>query len=152
MRRVYEFTNVEIKIFNYFQNQFKQLNFLTHFNRNFRLWVDLNSSQKIKINVMIYHLKENFDVFVEQTTFKFVIKFILFFNHFFTNVETKYWSTKLKIVDLIWIIKRVHHLMQFVNRSTIVIIDHVVAIDISTQITLTSTNTNKLNFRLIRTS
>ena len=40
--------------------------------------------------------------------------------------------------------------MQFVNQSSIVIINHIVVINILTQTTLMSININKLNFRLIR--
>ena len=47
--------------------------------------------------------------------------------------------------------KRVHYFVQFANKFTIIIIDHVAVVNISTQIILLTTNVNKFNLRSIKT-
>ena len=65
-------------------------------------------------------------------------------------VEKRYWSTKLKMIELIWVIRRARHFIEIFRHVTIIFINHVVNVAIVKQITFTFNNTNKLNLRLIR--
>ena len=70
----------------------------------------------------------------------------------FNETKRNYWSTKLKIIDIVWIIKRIRHLIESTKMLFMIIyIDHFVVVFIFKQITLTINNTNKFNLRLIRT-
>ena len=81
------------------------------------------------------------------------MKFILFYSKYLTNVENRYWFTKLKIVDLIWFIRRIKHIIEiFVKSSIIIYTNYFVIVFIIQQIKLSSSSMNKLNFRLIRVS
>ncbi len=101
---------------------------------------------------MIYHVKD-FIVDNIKLIFHIFIEFILFLSRMLNTAEANYWSTELKVVDIIWIIKRVHHLIDFTDVSLIIIyIDHSTAISISRQTSFFTSSINKLNFRLMRIS
>ena len=56
------------------------------------------------------------------------------------------------MADLIWMIKRVRHMIEAATSTTIVFTDHAVNPSIIRQTTLSSSSTDKLNLRLIRAS
>ena len=99
--------------------------------------------------MIIYHLKfkTNFNNFK-----RFNIEFIMFLNRMFISTKKRYWFIKLKIIDLMWIIKRVRHFIEIFRYFIVVFIDHVVNINIVKQITFSFNNIDKLNLRLIKTS
>ena len=70
-----------------------------------------------------------------------------------TSIEIKYWFTKLKIVELMWLIKRIRHMIEIVNVTSQIIIytNYSIIINIVKQTKLSFNNTNKLNFQLIKT-
>ena len=80
---------------------------------------------------MIYHVK---DFIVDNTKLisRIFVKLILFLSRMLNTAETNYWSTELEVADIIWIIKRVRHLIDFTDVFSIIIyIDHSTAISIS---------------------
>ena len=69
------------------------------------------------------------------------------------EVERNYWSIELEIVDIVWIIRKIRHMIKFIEISSIIIYtNHFVAVSINRQITLTIFNSDKLNLRLVRAS
>ena len=80
------------------------------------------------------------------------MKLIFFFNYMLNKIEKRYWLTKLKIINFVWIIRRVQHIIKIIKQTIVIFIDHNINIFIVKQITLNSKNTNKFNFRLIRIS
>ena len=66
------------------------------------------------------------------------------------EIEKRYWLIKLKIIDFVWVIRRVRHIIKIVKYIIVIFIDYNVNIFIVKQITLSNNNTNKLNFRLIQ--
>jgi len=62
---------------------------------------------------MIYHMQNDHDDSLDHTVKENwqKIKFILFLSKLLTDAETQYWSTELKIACLIWIIKKIHHII-----------------------------------------
>ena len=76
------------------------------------------------------------------------IECILFLSYLLSPAETYYWSTKIKIACLVWVIKKIYHIMKSVKR-TIILSDHASTVDIATQISLNITLTVKLNLQLI---
>ena len=69
-----------------------------------------------------------------------------------TFVEEKYWLIELKIIDLIWLVKRIKHLIETFKHITIIYIDYVVNSFIIRQIKFINNNIDKLNMKLIRVS
>jgi hypothetical protein len=77
----------------------------------------------------------------------------MFLSKILISTKKKYWSTKLKMTNMIWIVKKIRHLIENSRKSlTIIFIDHFVLAEIIKQTFFTSFNTNKLNLRLIRAS
>ena len=77
----------------------------------------------------------------------------MFFSKLLISVEKNYWSIELKMTALIWIIKKVKHLIEFSKFSVIIQIDHSTTIDIYKQKLITNTNFFiRSNIRLIRVS
>ena len=98
---------------------------------------------------MIYHLKAdvNLDKFKRSD-----IEFILFLSRMLSEIETRYWSTELKMCDFVWIVRRIRHMIETIKNITMMFTDHAVNIFIVKQITMNSSNTNKLNLRFVRVS
>lgn len=97
---------------------------------------------------MIYHVRNEKMIFIRLD-----VQFILFLSRTLNSAEWNYWSTKLKVADLVWVIRKIRHMMKSTLRSlTIIYIDHAVAVTIAKQTSLITVNTDKLNLRLIQAS
>ena len=66
------------------------------------------------------------------------------------EIKKRYWSIELKIIDFVWIIRCVRHIIKIVKQIIVIFIDHNINIFIVKQITLSNNNINKFNFRLIQ--
>ena len=75
-----------------------------------------------------------------------------FFNRMFNEAETKYWPTEFEMVGLIWVIRKIRHLIETAKETTVISTDHAANISIIKQTTLASNNIDKLNFRSMRAS
>ena len=83
--------------------------------------------------------------------FKSIIEFILFLNRLFSSIETRYWFIELKIIDIIWILRKIRHLLNFSKQKSIVIfIDHDVVLNIIKQINMIIIFIDKLNLRFVK--
>ena len=103
---------------------------------------------------MIYHMQNNHDSSLNHTMKKNwqKMQLILFFNKLLTDAEIWYWSTKLKIVCLVWTIKKIHHMINESLADIMIWTDHFITIQIMKQMTLISSFTDKLNLHLVRAS
>ena len=144
-------THLEMKSFKSIQLALFKFVFLIHFNSKRILYVDLNFSKKKKIEVMIYHVHSDKMSFIEYSA-KRSVQSILFLSRLFTSVETRYWSIELELIELIWIFKKIRHLVEFSKQSTIIYTDHETALSIVKQTSLTTFSTDKFNLRLVRAS
>ena len=77
-----------------------------------------------------------------------------FFSWLLTSTKIRYWLIELKIVDIIWILKKIRYIIKASNQSIkiIIYIDHNVVFDITKQISFFTSFTNKFNFRLMKIS
>lgn len=69
-----------------------------------------------------------------------------------TDAETRYWPTELEVVGLVWVVKKIRHMIEAAVHTTIIYTDHSAAVSIVRQTSLNTTSTEKLNLRLIRAS
>ena len=82
-----------------------------------------------------------------------VIEFILFFSRLLTDAKTRYWLIELEFADIVWVLKKIRHLVDFSEqRFTIIFTNHDATLGIVKQISMTTIFTDKLNFRLVRVS
>ena len=101
---------------------------------------------------MIYHDRSNMKYSSNEYSKKANIQFILFLNRLLIDFEKRYWSIELKMTELVWIVKRIRHMIESVTKTTVIFIDHVANFSIVKQTTLNSENIDKLNFRFVRIS
>jgi hypothetical protein len=141
---LFQFIDRELKSFELVQFVFKNSQFLTHFNliRQFLINVDVF---KKDFETFVYHIKKKRD----DMTKSIAIKSIVFLNKILTSVEKRYWLTKLKIIAIIWIVKKLHHMIKAFKQSIIIWTNHSVTTIIIKQIKLSIINIDKLNLRLI---
>jgi hypothetical protein len=78
------------------------------------------------------------------------IELIVFLSKILIFVEKRYWSIELKIVAVIWVVKKLHHMIKTSKHSTIIWTDHSATTVIVKQTKLITFNTDKLNLRLIK--
>ena len=76
----------------------------------------------------------------------------MFFNRLLNFVETRYWFIEFELTELIWVLKKIRHLMKLTNTITIIYIDHDAAFDIAKQTTLITSSIDRFNLRLIHAS
>lgn len=78
---------------------------------------------------------------------------ILFLSRLLTDAETRYWPTELEIAGLVWVVKKIRHMIEATRSpTTIIYTDHSAAVSIVRQTSLNTVSTEKLNLRLIRAS
>ena len=145
-------TSLKLKFFRTLQSLLFESSYLIHYDRHRQLFVDLNVSKKFDFDAMIYHVKFFAKWNDKNYSSRKSLKSILFFNWFLIFAETRYWSTKLKIIDIVWVLKKIKHLMKSFFISIVIYTNHDVALNIIKQTTFTTFFIDKLNFRFIRTS
>ena len=154
--RMQHSTEKKIVSFRAIQTILSKPSYLIHVDSKRQLFIDLNVSKEFDFETMLYYLKE---IYLQKTFAKLskcdflsrhVIELVLFLSRLISSIESNYWSTELKIADIVWILKKVRHIVEVSFKSIIVYTDHDVALGLVKQITLITTSTNKLNLRLIR--
>ena len=137
--------------YQHLQKTFSKSNFLIHFSLYKSSFINVNAFKQMNIDVMIFHVIS--DSKNDETFDKNQIQSIMFLNKRLSSVETRYWFTKLEMTDVIWIVKKMRHLIKSCRKSLMSIFtNHAIIAEIVSQIFLTTINTNKLNLRLIRVS
>jgi hypothetical protein len=143
-------SSIEINVYNQLQSNFNRVRWLTHYHRTRQLYANVNASKK-EIDVMIYHLKKETNIFRNSSSKKDV-ESILFLSKILFKAEFRYWLTELKMIKLIWTMKKIAHMIKSSKYSTIIYIDHDVNSIIIAIIKLSIISTNRLNMKLIRVS
>ena len=151
VRMLKQFIIKKYESYQHLQKIFNKSNFLIYFNSYRSFFINVNAFKQINIDVMIFHVINDSEN--DETFNKNQIQFIMFLNKRFLFVETKYWFTKLEVIDVIWIIKKMRHFIKSCKKSSMSIFtNHAIIVEIISQTFLTTINTNKLNLRLIRAS
>ena len=114
--------------------------------------IDFDINKKFELNVMMYHVKFDNNWNDKNYFFKKSLKFILFFNKLLNSTKTRYWFIELKFVDIVWMFKKIRHLIKFFVIITIIYIDHDAILNLVKQITFIISFIDKLNLRFIRVS
>ena len=149
----YAFIEAEVKAFHSLQQAFTSPSFLIHYNRTRPLFVNLNAFKSFEFATMIYHHKKNSISKAFSKIIRIDVQSIMFLSRYLNTAEHNYWPTKLEIADVMWIVKKIRHMIEFSLKSPVIVYtDHSAAVSISKQTTLNTISTNKLNLRLIRVS
>lgn len=125
-----------------------------HHNSHRQLYLNVNASRKFEFEAIVYHVKKDKSAFDKEN-----VKLILFLSKCLSSTESRYWLTELKIVELIWVTKRIHHMIAAFNKTQSfrksqikIFTNHSVITSIVKQTKLSFSNIDKLNLRLMRAS
>ena len=104
-------------------------------------YVDINDFRR-EFEIMIYYLKndKNHESIKELSSNKKLlsnderiffsslkrknVKFIMFLNRMLTITEKKYWFIELKMIDFVWLIKRIRYLIKAFKHVIIIYTNH----------------------------
>jgi hypothetical protein len=149
--RLLNLTFAKKQTFEHIQNALSKRRRLIHVDIERQLYDDVDVSKKFDIDVMIYHVKNDEEnLFAYSSRSK--IELILFLNRQLKSVEKNYWFIELKIADIVFIIRKIRHMIEFFKKSIILFIDHESVLEIIKQISLLIISIDKLNLRLVRAS
>ena len=143
-------TPEEIESFNLLQKALTSETYLHHRDPARQLYIDLDASKKYGFGVVVYHVKNDpLDNSFPRTD----VQPILFLSKLLNAAETRYWPTELEVAALVWTLRKISHLLlQAPNKKVIIFTDHSATTDITRQVTLSSSSTDRLNLRLVRAS
>ena len=97
--RVRNSTKKKKTAFAILQSLFFKFFFLIHFDIKRQLFINLNASKKFDFEVMIYHVKAIWND--KNCSSRNSIESIFFFSRLLSSIETRYWFTKLKLIDVV---------------------------------------------------
>lgn len=147
----YEPTEAEVKAFQDLQEAFSSPTFLIHFDPSRRLYIDLDASKEWGFATMIYHVAK--DPGDQESFPRTDVQPIMFLSKMLNQAEQNYWPTELEVAGIVWVIKKVRHMIESTRKAPVVVFtDHSAAVPISRQTSLTTSSTDKLNLRLVRAS
>ena len=115
------------------------------------MYINLDSSKR-GVGVIVYHVKGDPDPQKATDIRKLDIQPIMFLSKLLLTAESHYWPTELEMAGLVWAIKKLRHLVDSTVKPVIIYTDHSAITSIAKQTSLSSSNTDKLNNRLIRAS
>ena len=75
----------------------------------------------------------------------------MFFNRKLNSAEKNYWFTELEITCLVWILKKIWHIIKIIKNKTIIYTNHSAILRIIKQTLFSTSCINKLNLCLIQT-
>jgi len=136
----------KLNIFYYLQSLFSWSIILMHFSSKQQLYIDLNVFKEFSFEVHVYHAKK----FTKDSTSKQkFMKSVLFLSKLLQDAEMQYWLTELKVTELIWVVKKIRHMIEVTVKNVIIYTNYVISIRISHQFSLNITAVKKLNLYLI---
>ena len=143
-------TPKELKAFHHLQSIFSKPLILVHFSPKYLLYIDINTSKEVGVGAYAYH------VTVELTTKsppkQKTIQPILFLSRELTGPEAQYWPTELEMSGLVWVVRKLRHLIEASEASVIVFTDHSATCQIARQTSLNTVSIEKSNLKLVRSS
>ena len=146
--RLLDPTDEEISSFEKLQELFASPEILTHFDPSRTLYIDVDASTEVGFGAYAYHVKAESNGLPKQKS----IQPILFLSKLLTPAESRYWPTELEVAGLVWIVKKLRHLIEASHHPTNIYTDHQAIVDIVKQSSLQTTSVVRLNLRHVRSS
>lgn len=133
----------EIQSFNMVQSAFKDPHFLTHFNLDRLFLIDVDAF-KDGFGAFAYHLQKSD---IAKST---LIEPIVFLSKTLSPAKKRYWPTELEVAAMVWVVRKLHHMIRASKQKTIIWTDYSATSSIVNQTNLFTFNIDKLNLRLVR--
>ena len=143
--------------FDLLQSMFRNSAFLWHFNPDRKLYVDIDASKEFGFAAAVYMVKDDPDpITMDGKNHPFpatAVQVIMFLSKGLTATEKRYFATELEMAGLVWLLRKIRHLVQATSAPTTIFTDHAAAVNLALAHSLTTTSaTDKLNLRLVRAS
>jgi RNase H-like domain found in reverse transcriptase/Reverse transcriptase (RNA-dependent DNA polymerase)/Integrase zinc binding domain len=145
----------ELDAFNQIRTELSATKFLYHHDPSKQLYADMDSSKERGHGAMIYHIKDSYQHRdLTKPPPKTAILPIIFLSRTLSPAESKYWPTELEISGLVWVVRKIRHLVEAapLELPPIFYTDHSSSADLATQTSLKSVSVERLNLRLVRAS
>ena len=139
----------ELDSYRQLQKAFSKTKLLIHHDSTRTTYVNVDAFKRRDFGVVIYHLKPGADPNNLKVS---EIELIMFLSRMLTSAEERYWPTELEMAGLVWVVRRARHLIKAFKHVTVIFTDHAANAFIARQTTLSFSNTDKLNLRLVRAS
>ena len=143
-------TFLKLKFFRLFQSLLFKSFYLIHHDFKRQLFIDFDVNKEFESKIMMYHIKFDSNWNEKKNFSRKSLKSIFFFSKLLNSVEIRYWSTELKLVDIVWMLKKIRYLIKFSVIIIVIYIDHDAIFDLIKQITFITSFIDKFNLRLIR--
>ena len=146
-------TEAEKRAFDLLQNEFRTAKFIAHYDPERQLYVDLDASYD-GMGAMAYYVKQGYaHTDLSKPPPRTQVVLVLFLSRGLSTAERRYWPTELEVFCLVWVLKKVRHLVEAARDPVVVYTDHGATVGLATQSTLhTTTAVERLNLRLVRAS
>ena len=150
-------TELEKESFRTLQELLSKPSYLVHVDSRRQLFIDLDASKEFGFGAHLYYVKEDYlkDLQPGQFPPRHAIEPVLFLSRLLTSAETRYWPTELETAGIVWVLKKVRHIIEASadqSTPTVIYTDHGAALGIAKQTSLSTSSTDKLNLRLVRAS
>ena len=142
--------SLKLKFFRLLQSLLFKSFYLIHHDFRRQLFIDFDVNKEFELKIMMYHIKFDSNWNEKKYSSRKSLKSILFFSKLLNSIEIRYWSTELKLVDIVWIFKKIRYLIKSSVIIIVIYIDHDAVFDLIKQITFTTSFIDKFNLRLIR--
>ncbi|KAI1002218.1 hypothetical protein K3495_g5988 [Podosphaera aphanis] len=146
-------TEAEIASFEAIQTVLSKPRYLTHFDPNRQLYIDIDASPD-GIGAITYHLENNLGRKecdqVKDSQMK--IRPIMFLSRLLNKAEQNYWPTEMEMAAMVWVVRKCRHLIESAKVPTIIYTDHGSNTVISQQQCITTSTSTRINLRLVRAS
>ena len=100
----------EYESYQHLQKTFSKPSFLIHFSPYRPSFIDVNAFKQMNIGVMIFHVVG--DPERDENFTKNQIQLIMFLSKRLSPAETRYWPTELEVTDVVWVVKKMRHLIE----------------------------------------
>ena len=165
-------TPKELNAYHQLQQMFARPTMLHHHDPKRQLYVDLDASKEWGLAAHVYHVKEDLPKPSAGTDLHTNMKAatkktgkatadhpkqkslqpILFLSRQLKPAETRYWPTELEMAGIVWVVKKIRHLIEASANPTVIYTDHSAAVGLVRQTSLNTASVEKLNLRLVRAS
>ncbi|KAJ5110022.1 hypothetical protein N7532_002667 [Penicillium argentinense] len=147
-------SEAELSAFRILQNEFATKPWPAHHDRNRQLYMDLDASKEAGFGAMVYHTTPGYSHDPQKPPASTAIQPVLFLSRCLSRAESNYWPTELEVACLVWVLRKVRHLVQAapVDLPVIIYTDHSGTTAIADSASLRSVASDRLNLRLVRAS
>ena len=145
-------TEKQMASYQLLQDALSQPSILVHFDPSRTLWIDLDASKEFGFGAVVFHVKRDAK-FDKGWPSRMDVEPIMFLSRLLAQAERNYWPTELEIAGIVWVLKKVRHMIESSKQAVRIQTDHSAIVDIMKQSSIVSTtSTMRMNTRLIRAS